>query len=406
MAAGTVGGVDSLGGMRVLHTSDWHVGRTFHGRDLLGDQEAVLGSLADLVADEGVDVVVVAGDLYDRAVPSGEAVQTCVRVMARIREAGARLVVTSGNHDSAARVGAFADFAAAGGLHLHTRVDQLHEPTALDDEHGQVLFYGLPYLEPDPARHALREADDVLGAGGVTERGHTAVLTEAMNRVRADLATRPSDARSVVLAHAFVTGGAGSESERTIAVGGVEQVPGVVFDGVDYVALGHLHGPQRLDEHLRYSGSPLAYSVSEADHRKSVWLVDLDADGLAEVRRHRLPVPRALATVQGELADLLEDAAHDDIEDCYLSATLTDEVRPLDAMRRLQQRFPHAVHLEWKPAEGKATAPLHYSAIVRGRDDSTLAARFVADCRGAEPNQAEHALLDEALREVVAEGAE
>ncbi|MFC7343228.1 exonuclease SbcCD subunit D [Saccharopolyspora griseoalba] len=392
--------------MRVLHTSDWHVGRTFHGRDLLGDQEAVLGSLADVVADEGVDVVVVAGDLYDRAVPSGEAVQTCVRVMARIREAGARLVVTSGNHDSAARVGAFAEFAAAGGLHLHTRVDRLHEPSELRDEHGPVLFYGLPYLEPDPARHALNATEGVPGAGEIVERGHTPVLGEAMNRVRADLAARPAGARSVVLAHAFVTGGAGSDSERTIAVGGVEQVPGSVFDGVDYVALGHLHGPQRIDEHLRYSGSPVAYSFSEAAHRKSVWLVDLDADGLAEVRGHELPVPRALATIEGPLQELLEDPAHAAAEDCYVSAALTDEVRPLEAMRRLQERFPHAVHLEWKPAEGKATAPLRYSAIVRGRDDSALAARFVEDCRGARPNETERGLLDEALREVVAEGTE
>ncbi|WP_263251072.1 exonuclease SbcCD subunit D [Saccharopolyspora rosea] len=384
--------------MRVLHTSDWHVGRTFHGRDLLGDQEAVLSGLADLVAEERVDVVVLAGDLYDRAVPSGEAVEMCMRVLSRIREAGAQLVVTPGNHDSAARVGAFAEFAAAGGLHLRTRIARLHEPVLLPDEHGQVAFYGIPYLEPDPARHALRARADVPGAGEVAERGHTAVLTEAMNRIRADLAGR--DARSVVLAHAFVTGGERGDSERTIAVGGVEQVPGSVFDGVDYVALGHLHGPQRLAEHLRYSGSPLAYSFSEAAQRKSVWLVDFDAAGLAEVRRRELPVPRRLATVEGRLAELLSAPEYAEYEDCYLSATLTDEVRPLEAMRRLQERFPHAVHLEWRPEGGRATSPLRYAEAVRGRDDRELAARFVADCRGAEPNESERELLDRALREV------
>jgi exonuclease SbcD len=393
--------------MRVLHTSDWHVGRTFHGRDLLGDQEAVLGGLADLVVAEQIDVVVLAGDLYDRAVPSGEAVQTCVRVLARIREAGAQLVVTSGNHDSAARVGAFADFAAAGGLHLRTQIARLHEPVVLTDEHGPVAFYGIPYLEPDPARHALQACANVPGASSEIEsRGHTAVLTEAMNRVRAELAERPQGTRSVVLAHAFVTGGDSSDSERTIAVGGVEQVPGSVFDGVDYVALGHLHGPQRLADHLRYSGSPLAYSFSEAAHRKSVWLVELDANGLAGVERRELPVPRRLAKVEGQLDDLLTQPEHAELEDCYLSATLTDEVRPLEAMRRLQERFPHAVHLEWKPATGRATAPLRYAEIVRGRDDHDLAARFVADCRGAEPTDSERVLLTEALRAVhAAEGA-
>lgn len=390
--------------MRVLHTSDWHVGRTFHGRDLLADQEAVLSGLADTVSDERVDVVVISGDLYDRAVPSGEAVETCVRVLGRIREAGAELVITPGNHDSAARIGAFAEFAAAGGLHLSTRVSGLHRPVVVDDEHGPVAFYGIPYLEPDPARQALESTgDQVPGASArIEQRGHAAVLTEAMNRVGADLSARAEQTRSVVLAHAFVTGGHNSESERTIAVGGVEQVPGAVFDGADYVALGHLHGSQRLDEHLRYSGSPLAYSFSEAEHRKSVWLVDLDAGGLAGVERRELLVPRRLAEVRGRLEDLLDAPEHEAVRDCYLSATLTDEVRPIEAMRRLQQRFPHAVHLEWKPESGRATAPLRYSEAVRERDDQPLAEGFVADCRGSEPSESERALLAEALRAVQA----
>lgn len=389
--------------MRVLHTSDWHVGRTFHGRDLLADQEAVLTAMADLVTDERVDVVVVAGDLYDRAVPSGEAVEMCVRALSRIREAGAQLVVTPGNHDSAARVGAFGEFAEAGGLHLRTRVSGLHRPAVIDDEYGPVAFYGIPYLEPDPARHLLTHHADVPGASDALEaRGHAAVLGEAMQRVRADLAGRAAPTRSVVLAHAFVTGGEGSESERRIAVGGVEQVPGAVFDGVDYVALGHLHGPQRLDEHLRYSGSPLAYSFSEATHRKSAWLLDLDAGGLTGVERRELPVPRRLATVRGQLEELLQDPEHTGLEDCYLSARLTDEVRPLEAMRRLQQRFPHAVHLEWQPATGRATEPLRYSEQTRGRDDQTLADGFVENCRGSQPSGSEQGLLAEALRSVQA----
>ena len=204
-------------------------------------------------------------------------------------------MITPGNHDSAPRLGAFAQFAAAGGLHLRTRIAELDRPVLLADEHGPVALYGIPYLEPEPARHSL----------GIDAAGHAGVLTEAMRRIRADLAGA-AGARSVVLAHAFVTGGAPSASERTISVGGVEQVPMSVFDGVDYVALGHLHGPQRLAEHLRYSGSPLAYSFSEARHHKSVWLVDLDAHGLAGVERRELPVPRPLATVSGTLSEPVE----------------------------------------------------------------------------------------------------
>lgn len=376
--------------MRILHTSDWHVGRTFHGADLLAEQESVLAHLAEVVTAESVDVVAVAGDIYDRAVPSAEAVRVATTALSRLRGAGAELVITSGNHDSAARLGAFAEFAAAGGLHLRTTISGLREPALIRDEHGPVAFYGIPYLEPEPARHAL----------GVPEaRGHTGVLTEAMSRIRADLAERTAGAeriRSVVLAHAFVTGGAGSDSERTIAVGGVEQVPGSVFDGADYVALGHLHGPQTLAPHLRYSGSPLAYSFSESAQRKSAWLVDLDRTGLAEVTRVALPVPRRLATAEGHLEDLLSGERFTELVGCYLSVTLTDRVRPLDAMRRLRERFPYAVHLDWRP-EGGSGAELRYAEAVRGRSDGEIAARFLDDCRGAPPSHRESAMLALAL---------
>lgn len=373
--------------VRVLHTSDWHIGRTFHGADLLTEQEAALTHIAELVDRESVDVVVVAGDIYDRAVPSAEAVRVATAAMTRIRRAGAELVVTPGNHDSAARLGAFAEFAAAGGLHVRATVEGIAEPVVLHDEHGAVAFYGIPYLEPEPSRHAL----------GVPEaRGHTGVLGEAMRRVRDDLASRPGT-RSVVLAHAFVTGGEASESERTIAVGGVEQVPGSVFDGVDYVALGHLHGPQTLAEHLRYSGSPLAYSFSESRQRKSVWFVDLDAAGLAEVRRHELPVPRPLATLSGELAGLLEDPEHEQWREHFLSITVTDRVRPIDAMRLLQDRFPYAVHMDWRPDGGVAGTELKYAEAVRGRSDIEIARSFLDDCRGAPPTEREERLVHLAL---------
>jgi exonuclease SbcD len=373
--------------MRVLHTSDWHVGRMFHGHDLLADQESVLGGLADLVVDQHVDVVVVAGDLYDRAVPSGEAVSTCTRILSRIRQAGAQVVVTPGNHDSATRLGAFGDFAAAGGLHLRTSIADVGSPVLVADRHGPVAFYGLPYLEPELARHAL---------GVPTARGHQGVLTEAMGRVRRDLAGRPG-VRSVVLAHAFVSGGVSSESERTIAVGGVEQVPGSVFDGVDYVALGHLHGPQELAAHLRYSGSPLAYSFSETSHRKSVWLVDLDAEGLGDVRQQELPAPRRLATVRGQLAEVLANPTFSELEDHYLSVVLTDQVRPMDAMRQLQRRFPFAVRMDWQPQGGRLAGPATYPDLTAARSDDDVASRFLADCRGSEPAEAERALIAEAF---------
>ncbi|MFE3291627.1 exonuclease SbcCD subunit D [Rhodococcus sp. NPDC059234] len=360
--------------MRILHTSDWHIGRTFHGVDLLVDQARALDAVAALVAANAVDVVVVPGDVYDRAVPSADAVAVCNKGFEAIRAAGAVIVATSGNHDSPVRLGAGAAFAAAGGLHLMTRVSEVDRPVVLEDEHGQVAFYGIPYLEPETTRAEL---------GVPSARTHAAILDAAMDRVRADLADRAVDGpppRAVLLAHAFVVGAESTGSERSISVGGVETVAASAFDGVDYVALGHLHSPQTLTDRVRYSGSPLPYSFGERTHRKAVWIVDLDANGLSEVVRHDLPVVRGLSELRGTVDELLEGEEFASATDDYVSAVLTDPVRPLDAMRTLRARFPHLVHLEWIRPEGDSD--LRYREKVRGRTDLEIATSFLSDMRG------------------------
>jgi exonuclease SbcD len=196
-----------------------------------------------------------------------------------------------------------------------------------------------------------------------------------------------------VLAHAFVAGGLPSDSERDISVGGVSLVTASVFDGLDYVALGHLHGRQTITETIRYSGSPLAYSFSEADHVKGSWLVDLDAAGAVTAEFVEAPVPRRLARISGTLEELLTDPRHAGAETAWVQATITDGVRPAQAMARLQQRFPHTVALSFAP-EGALTA--RGRVALEGRSDHEIALDFVAAVRGTPADEAETLLLSDA----------
>ncbi|MEV7086283.1 exonuclease SbcCD subunit D [Streptomyces sp. NPDC093085] len=377
--------------MRMLHTSDWHLGRSFHRVGLLDAQAAFLDHLVATVHARDVEAVLVAGDIYDRAVPPLAAVELFDRALHRLAEAGVPTVMISGNHDSARRLGVGAGLIERAGIHLRTEPAACATPAVLTDAHGEIACYGLPYLEP-----ALVRAEF-----GAAKGGHEAVLAAAMGRVRADLAARAPGTRSVVLAHAFVVGGAPSDSERDITVGGVAAVPTGVFDGVDYVALGHLHGAQTLTDRIRYAGSPLAYSFSEAAHRKTMWLVELGPAGEIAAERIDCPVPRALARIRGSLDTLLTDPALARHEDAWIEATLTDAVRPAEPMARLAARFPYTLSLVFDPERGADDPGASYGRRLAGRTDQQIAEDFVAHVRGgAGPDEPERTVLRGAFDDV------
>ncbi len=365
--------------MRILHTSDWHLGRSFHRVGMLEHQAAFVDHLLGVVASEAVDLVVVAGDVYDRALPHVDAVRLADETLARLAASRARVVITSGNHDSAQRLGFGARVMDAAGIHVRTDASSVGTPVVLEDAHGPVAVHGLPFLDP----HTLHEP------WSLPARTHEAAVAEAMRRVRADLVARPT--RSVVLAHAFVAGGLPSESERDISVGGVSVVSSELFADISYTALGHLHGRATLAETVRYSGSPLAYSFSEAAHTKGSWLVDLGADGVTGTTFVEAPVPRRLSVVSGELETLLRDPRLDGAEDHWVQATLTDAVRPERPMERLRERFPHALVLGFAPAG--EPGPSVVAAAPGGRSDHEVALDFVAAMRGGPADQDESALL-------------
>ncbi|MFF9864459.1 exonuclease SbcCD subunit D [Streptomyces sp. NPDC013953] len=377
--------------MRLLHTSDWHLGRSFHRVGLLDAQAAFLDHLVAAVREHDVDAVLVAGDVYDRAVPPLPAVELFDTALHRLAEAGVPTVMISGNHDSGRRLGVGAGLIERAGIHLRTDPAGVGTPVLLADEHGDVALYGLPYLEPALVRDEF----------GAKKAGHESVLSAAMDRVRADLAGRPAGTRSVVLAHAFVAGGEPSDSERDITVGGVAAVPAGVFDGVDYVALGHLHGSQTITARVRYSGSPLAYSFSEAGHRKTMWLVDLGPGGEITAERIDCPVPRPLARIRGRLEDLLGDPELARHEESWVEATLTDPVRPPEPMARLTERFPHTLSLVLDPDRTDDGPTASYAQRLRGRSDQQIAEDFVAHVRGgAGPDGPERAALHRAFEDV------
>jgi DNA repair protein SbcD/Mre11 len=398
--------------MRLLHTSDWHLGRSFHGVGMLDAQRAFVDQLVALVRELSVDVVLIAGDVYDRALPGVDVVNLLDEALVRLTGAGAQVVLTSGNHDSAIRLGFASRLLEKGGVHLRTRLQELDVPLLLPlggagteqraksqqaeqpGEQGPVLaIYGIPWLEP-------RLVADQLG---VDTASHFEVTRAATERIRADIAAR-SESRtvhSVVLAHTFASGGISSDSERDLSIGGVGAVPLDLFDGFSYTALGHLHGRQSLSAEVRYSGSPLAYSFSEATHQKGGWLVDVDGSGVTAVEEILWEAPRKLAVLRGTLDGLLEAPGHAWAEQAYCQVTLTDAQRPAQAMERLRARFPDTLVLGFEPEGAPPAAGTSYSSrLAKAEDDLAVCCGFLEHVRGREPDAAEQAALTEALENV------
>ncbi|MGN6796002.1 MAG: exonuclease SbcCD subunit D [Streptosporangiaceae bacterium] len=334
--------------MRLLHTSDWHLGRTLYGEDLLRHQAAFLDWLLAEAIGRRVHAVVVAGDIYDRAVPTIDAVGVLDQALRGFATARVPVLLTSGNHDSAVRLGFGSRLSELAGVHFRTAVPDIARPVLLRDEHGEVGLYGIPYLLPDAAMTDL-------GA----ERSHASVLAAAIRLIKADAHER-GVTRTVAAAHAFITGAVASDSERDIRVGGIGDAPASLFAGLTYVALGHLHGQQDVSggaggTTVRYCGSPLAFSFSERHHHKSVTLADIDGDGNVTTTKLAAPVPRPLHEVRGKLEDLLTGnavptrSAATDLADAWVKVVLTDTVRPAAPMERLREQWPHTLVLDFDP---------------------------------------------------------
>jgi exonuclease SbcD len=372
--------------LRILHTSDWHLGRALHAESLLPDQAFALDRLVEVLRDERPDALIVAGDVYDRAVPPAEAVALLDDFLVRVAELGIPVVAVAGNHDSAERLSFGARLLAARGIHLRGDLASARAPVELP---GKGLVYALPFVDPEVVRGL--EGDDAI-------RGHAAAMERVLDAVRADAATRALP--TVLVAHAFVQGAAETpDSERPVAVGGAGSVPPSALAGFDYVALGHLHAPQEIASGVRYSGSLLKYSFSESAHEKGVLLVEVER-GQSTARAIPLGAARDVVRLEGTLAELLarpELARH--ARD-LVEVTLHDEGYVFEAKRRLEARFAHVLNVVRKEAGAGGRGTFAERVEGAGRDDLRLFEAFFETVTGALPGPEHRTIFSAALATV------
>ena len=372
--------------MKFLHTADWHLGRIFHQVHLTDDQARILDQIVAIAAAERPDVILVAGDIYDRAVPPPEAVALLDRTWQKLAlELAIPVIAIPGNHDSATRIGYGSALLARAGLHLIADFDAATRPITV----AGIDIFALPFAEPAEVR---------AWSGEDSVRDHASALRVCIERMRPHFSPRPR----ILVAHAFVAGERReSESERPLSVGGAGTVPADVFTGFAYVALGHLHAPQLVSAACRYAGSPLKYSFSEADDAKSVLLGQLDpvTGALSEPRLVPLTPRRDVRNLEGPLAELLAAAASDPRREDYLRITLTDDGALLNALGRLREAYPNVLQLERRFLQNNASSTPG-SAARRDSTESELFSTFIQEILGTEPTEPELALFHQALTDL------
>ncbi|MFZ3441638.1 exonuclease SbcCD subunit D [Vibrio harveyi] len=322
--------------MKFIHTSDWHLGRQFHHVSLLDDQQAVLDQLIQYIENNPVDAVVVAGDIYDRSVPPTIAIELLNKVVKRIcGELNTPMILISGNHDGAERLGFGSEQMKNAGLHIISNFEDMLTPVVIETASaGQVAFYGMPYNDPEQVRFAYQEPVSTH------DQAHKLLAEKITEQFQ-------PEQRNVLVSHCFVDGAIESESERPLSIGGSDRVSHEHFLNFDYVALGHLHQPQKKgEEYIRYSGSLMKYSFGEQNQKKGFTLVEIDQNGFVSAEHVDLAAPHEMRIVEGELEQVIEQGKTDPKNEDYLLVRLMDKHAILNPMEKLRTVYPNVLHLE------------------------------------------------------------
>ncbi|HCG9213961.1 TPA: exonuclease SbcCD subunit D [Vibrio parahaemolyticus] len=369
--------------MKFIHTSDWHLGRQFHNVSLLEDQLAVLEQLIQYIENNPVDSVIVAGDVYDRSVPPTIAIELLNRVVKRIcGELNTPMILISGNHDGAERLGFGSEQMKRSGLHIISNFEDMLTPVVIETKAaGHVAFYGMPYNDPEQVRYVYKEPVSTH------DEAHKLLAEKITEQFQ-------SEHRNILISHCFVDGAIESESERPLSIGGSDRVSHEHFLNFDYVALGHLHQPQKKgEEYIRYSGSLMKYSFGEQNQKKGFTLVEIGKDGFIGAEHIELTAPHEMRIVEGELEQILEWGKTDPKNEDYLLVRLMDKHAILNPMEKLRTVYPNVLHLE-KPGmligveQEMAQAKLARSEIDMFKD-------FFAEAQDSElSNEQEQAISD------------
>ena len=320
--------------MKIVHLSDLHLGKRVNEFSMLEDQAYILIRILNVLDDVKPDAVIIAGDVYDKSVPSAEAVELFDDFLWKLATRRLQVFIISGNHDSSERIAFASRLIDSSGIHLSPVYNGKVAPVSLQDQYGPVNFYMLPFVKPAHVRRFFEDAE----INSYTDALRVAIDAMEMNH----------DQRNVLITHQFVTGASRSESED-ISVGGADNVDAAVFDGIDYVALGHIHGPQNIgSDRIRYCGTPLKYSFSEANHTKSVTVVTLAEKGKLTTETIPLTPKHDMRELRGFYMDLTARQAYEGTAtDDYLHITLTDEEDVPDVMNKLRVIYPNLMKLEY-----------------------------------------------------------
>ena len=378
--------------MKILHTADWHLGKTLKGQSLIGDQKFIIDKMFTEVIDERkIDAVIIAGDVYDRAVPSVEAVNLFDETLTRFVERNLPVLIVAGNHDSASRLNFGSKLFESKQIYIATRVEDVPKTISLTDDFGEIYFSLIPFFDASDIHAKFFDKDSERFSA---EEANKFYLDKARQEI-------PDGKRSVAVAHAFISGMTKTESVRDI-VGCAEGISAEIFSSYDYVALGHIHSPRSAGKNLRYSGSPLKYSFDEADTKKGVTVVDIDKAGNVTVENISLAPRRNVVVVKDSFAELMKRSPVDD----YAQIILTDEIFQPEAADRLRNTvFEHLLDFKYE----KHLTSYDDNAEETFRKDAPIAeqfANFFNYITGDELNSQERAAFEEILREVDREEAQ